>query len=298
MKRMNIVITGGSGRVGRNVTAVLADDHDVINADLAPPAQDWLNPSVSFVEADVMNLERLREVFSGADAVIHLAGLDYDWGFPGEKYIDVNTRGTWHVLQAAEDAGVSRVVLCSSISICGLQEMRLDWRPQTLPVDETHENRPIYPYGVSKQIAELMGQSFVRRGKIEVVSLRPLAVIQPETLDQYIDFVDAPDRHWLFYYIMADDLARAFKAAAEVPGINGETFFIGADDSSHPQPTLTWAEKILGQLPDVVDQDLYQDQPRASIFSNRKAKRLLGWKPTSNFESLRRSYTQNNQCAS
>lgn len=287
---MKVVVTGGSGRVGRHVIACLARDHQVVNADLAPPAHGLASADVPFVKADVMQIDALREAFKGADAVIHLAGLDYDWGCPGEDYINVNTRGSWHALQAAEDAGVKRVVLCSSIAICGLQEMRPDWKPQSLPIDESHENRPCYPYGISKEIAETMGRSFARRGEIEVVSLRPLAVILPETLGGYIDFVDAPGRHWLFYYITAEDLARAFKAAIEVPGISGESFFIGADDSSHPRPTLDWAAEVLGALPAATDRAHYRTHSRASVFGNAKAKRLLNWAPTSHFEAMRRHH--------
>ncbi|MDR0809755.1 MAG: NAD(P)-dependent oxidoreductase [Gemmobacter sp.] len=285
MKRLKIVVTGGSGRVGRQVVACLAEAHEVVNADLAPPAGAC---PARYVRADVMQLDDLHQAFEGADVVIHLAGLDYDWGCPDEAYINVNTRGSWHVLQAAEAKGVGRVVLCSSISICGLQEMRPDWKPRSLPITEEHENRPVYAYGVSKQIAEVMGQSFARRGRMEVVSLRPLAVVMPETLPGYIDFVDTPDRHWLFYYVTAADLARAFRAAAETPGLNGESFYIGADDSSHPEATLEWTAHVLGDLPADRDKAWFAANPRASVFSNAKARRLLGWSPTSDFNALRR----------
>lgn len=293
MERLKIVVTGGSGRVGRHVVAALAGRHQVVNADLAPAVPDAPEAAgVDYVRADVMQMDDLRKAFAGADVVIHLAGLDYDWGCPSEAYINVNARGSWHVLQIAEEAGVRRVVLCSSISICGLQEMRPDWKPQTLPVDETHENRPVYPYGVSKQLAEVMGESFARRGTVEVVSLRPLAVILPETLGQYLEFVDAPDRHWLFYYVTAEDLAQAFRLAAEVPGIGGESFYIGADDSSHPAPTLDWAAALLGGLPKAVDAAHYRANPRASVFSNAKARRLLGWRPVSDFALLRQRHAE------
>lgn len=284
MERLKIVVTGGSGRVGRQVVACLAERHEVVNADLTPPTGPC---AAKYMRADVMQIDELQQAFAGAEVVIHLAGLDYDWGCPDEAYINVNTRGSWHVLQAAEAVGVKRVVLCSSISICGLQEMRADWKPQSLPITEEHENRPIYAYGVSKQIAEIMGQSFERRGRMEVVSLRPLAVVLPETLSQYIAFVDKPDLHWLFYYVTAADLARAFRAAAETPGISGESFYIGADDSSHREATLEWASRILEDLPADQDPAWFVANPRASVFSNAKARRLLGWRPTSDFNSLR-----------
>lgn len=287
MERKRVVVTGGSGRVGRHVIECLAAAHEVVNADLAPPAS---GQKARFIRTDVMDLDAVRAAVKGADAVVHLAGLDHDWGCPPEQYIDVNTRGSWHVLQAAEEQGVRKVVLCSSISICGLQEMRPDWRPQALPIDETHENRPVYPYGVSKQIAEAMGESFARKGRMDVICLRPLAVILPETLGAYLDFVDAPGRNWLFYYVTAGDLARAFRAAVEVEGIAFDSFYISADDSSHPRPTLEWFQDIVGPLPEATDHARYRRNPRASVFGNARARARLGWAPTSDFNAMRAAH--------
>ncbi len=193
-------------------------------------------------------------------------------------------------MQAAEEEGLKKTILCSSISICGLQEMRAHWKPQSLPITEIHENRPIYPYGVSKQIIEVMGQSFARKGTMDVICIRPLAVILPETLGDYLDFVDAPGRHWLFYYITAQDLAHAFKAAVDVTGLSFESFYISADDSSHPAPTLEWFGKNLGAFPAATDFDHYGANPHASVFGNAKAKALLSWAPTSNFAEMRKEF--------
>ncbi|WP_323778793.1 NAD(P)-dependent oxidoreductase [Leisingera sp.] len=289
MTRKRIVVTGGSGRVGRYVVACLAADHEVINADLTPP-KDPAPAGVQYVQADVMNLASLRAAIEGADAVVHLAGLDYDWGCASEDYIRVNALGSWHVLQAAEDAGLTKVVLCSSISICGLQEMRPGWQAQALPITERHENRPVYPYGVSKQVAEAMGESFARKGKLEVICIRPLAVILPETLGDYLEFVDAPDRNWLFYYVTVGDLARAFKAAVEVTGIAFDSFYIGADDSSRPEPTLDWYPQMTGALPAQLDEAYFARNPRASVLSNAHALARLGWAPESDFNVMRAAH--------
>lgn len=283
------MVTGGSGRVGRYVLRQFRQRFETVNADLRQGAED-----VEFVETDVLDLEAVRRALDNADAVVHLAGLDYDWGAAPERFIDVNTRGSWHVLQAAEEKGLRKVVLCSSISICGLQEMRPDWQPEFLPIDETHPNKPVYPYGVSKQIVEQMGESFARKGKLEVICIRPMAVLLPETLQQYIDFVDAADRRWLFYYITAEDLARAFEAAVDAQGISFESFYISADDSSRTDATLDWYEKIVGPLPRIANPRLFQLNPRASVFSNAKAKALLGWAPTSDFNRLRQQAASRN----
>lgn len=282
MSIKRVVVTGGSGRVGGYVVRQLLKDYQVVIADLVAG-----NPEAEYIEANVMDLTQLREAFAGADAVVHLAALDFDWGCPPEQYIDVNVRGTWHVLQAASEAGVKKVVLCSSISACGLSEMRPDWQPEYLPVDELHTNKPCQAYSVSKILMEQMAKSFVDSTEMDVICLRPLAVVLDETLEQYIEFVDAPDRNWLFYYVTAEDVATAFDCALKAEGLRYGVFYLSADDTSHPLPTLEWYKNIIGNQPEIRIPRRYQENPRAAIFSSSAAKEVLGWQPTSNFEQLR-----------
>lgn len=282
MSIKRVVVTGGSGRVGSYVVRQLLKDYDVVIADLVAG-----NAEAEYVQANVMELDELRAAFKGADAVVHLAAIDFDWKAPDEQYININVRGTWHVLQAAAEMGVKKVVLCSSISACGLSEMRIDWTPEYLPVNERHENKPVQAYSVSKLVMEQMAKSFVDGTDMDVICLRPLAVVLKETLDDYIKFVDAADRHWLFYYVTGEDVATAFDAALKTEGLRYGTFFLSADDTSHPKPTLEWYQDVIGPLPTIANPRLYQENPRASIFSNRDAKELLGWQPTSNFDELR-----------
>ncbi|MCG7205097.1 NAD-dependent epimerase/dehydratase family protein [Streptomyces arenae] len=277
-----VVVTGGSGRVGRYVVAELARTFDVINADRV--ASD---AAVPHVETDVMDLEKVRAVTKGADAVIHLAAIDFDWKAAPEEYIRVNTLGSWNVLQAAAENGVKKVVLTSSISACGLSEMRPDWTPQYLAVDELHENRPTQAYSVSKQIIETMGLSVVRAGGPDVICLRPLAVVLPETFAEFTAFIDDPATRWLYYYVTAQDVARAFRAALETDGLRYGTFFLSAEDTCQPEPTLDWYRERIGELPEIRNPRLYRDNPRASIFSSNHARDLLGWEPTSDFLALR-----------
>lgn len=282
MSIKRVVVTGGSGRVGGYVVRQLLKDYEVVIADLVPG-----NADAEYAEVNVMNLDQVRAAVKGADAVVHLAALDFDWGCNPEKYIDVNVRGTWHVLQAAQEAGIKKVVLCSSVSACGLSEMRPDWKPQSLPIDETHENRPVQAYSVSKIVMEQMAKSYVDGYDMDVICLRPLAVVLQETIDEYIKFVDTPDRNWLFYYVTAEDVATAFDCALKADGLRFGSFFLSADDTSHPKPTLEWYQEIIGDLPEMKVPRNYQQNPRASVFSSAKAKEILGWQPTSNFEELR-----------
>jgi nucleoside-diphosphate-sugar epimerase len=261
----------------------IAPHYEVINADLTSRHADI----AQFLQLDVMDLHALRAALKGVDAVIHLAAIDYDWKAEPQHYIDVNVRGTWHVLQGAVEAGVKKVVLCSSVSACGLSEMRTDWRPQTLQVDEQHVCRPVQAYSVSKLLMEQMGQSFVHGSAMDVLCLRPLAVVMRESFAGFVQFIDDPARHWLFYYVTATDVARGFHAALESRGLRYGTFFLSAADTCRPEPTLQWYRQRMGELPEVTNPRLFQLQPRASIFSGAKAREVLGWTPHSDFLALR-----------
>jgi len=277
------MVTGGSGRVGGYVLSELAPHYEVINADLRAD-HDGL---ARFVQLDVMDLTALRAQLRGVDAVVHLAALDYDWKAEPERYIDVNVRGTWHILQASAEAGVAKVLLCSSISACGLSEIRSDWRPQYLQVDELHECRPVQAYSVSKLLMEEMALSFARGSSMEVLCLRPMAVVMLESFAGFLEFIDAPGRNWLFYYVTAVDVARGFRAALDVRNLRFGTFFLTAEDTCRTEATCDWYRERFGELPEIRNPRLFQRLPRASIFSHLKARELLGWEPTSSFPALR-----------
>jgi UDP-glucose 4-epimerase len=273
-----VVVTGGSGRLGRHVLRELSADYDVINADLADDKGEY-----PYVRTDIMNLAALVTATRGADAVCHIAGMDLDRRAPANEFIRVNALGSWHVLQAAAQNGVGKVILTSSVAACGLSEMRPDWLPQYLPVDEEHDSRPAHAYGVSKVLLEQMGASFARGTAMSVICLRPVAVLEAESIRDYMDFVAAPDRRWLFYYVTASDVARAFRLSLEADSLRFDVFFLSAVDTSRPEPTLDWYARVVGSPPDVVDRKLYNENPRASVFSSDKARRMLGWIPTSDF---------------
>ena len=283
MENKHIIITGGSGRIGRYVIRDLMDKFNLINFDRISGSEN-----TDFIKGDVMDLDALREATKGAHAIIHLAALDLHTNADPEKFVHVNTMGTWNVLQSAKENGVKKVILCSSISACGLSEMRPDWKPLYLPVDEYHECKPVHAYSVSKQIIEQMAQSFLHGTDMSVICLRPVAVVMAENLNWYIESVDDPNRHWLFYYVTAKDVARAFHMALEVTTCKWGVFFLSADDTSRPEKTLEWYEKEIGCIPPISNPNIFHSNPRASIFSNAKAFTALGWRPTSNFNEMRK----------
>lgn len=277
------MVTGGAGRLGRYVLRELRPDWDAACADLAPGP-----PGHEHVQLDVLDLAAVRRVLRGAEAVCHLAGLDYDTHACPEDFVRVNTVGTWHVLQAAAETGVRTVVLASSSAAYGLFDGNPGVRARYLPVDEDHPQRPSAAYALSKQIMEQMGRSASRTGRLRVVALQPLHVVMPESIEDFDAFVAAAGRDWPHNYVAAADVARAVRAVLELDdGAAYEAFLVGADDTPLPVPTLDWYAERFGSLPEVRDPELFRRNPRASVFSSRRLRERTGWAPQLTLADLR-----------
>ena len=159
-----VVCTGGAGKLGQHVVRRLQDQYQTTIVDLKSPVDSDL-ANVPFRSADITDLAAMRDVFEGADAVIHLAAIPNPRTAPADVTFGTNVQGAWAVCQAAEEAEVKRLVVASSDSVFGLSYNPPDWPPQFLPVDETHPTRPSEFYSLSKRVTETIAESYAARGK-------------------------------------------------------------------------------------------------------------------------------------
>jgi UDP-glucose 4-epimerase len=279
-----VVVTGGSGRIGRYLVGALVDQHDVLNADLSEPADGSLS---EFTHCDVLDREAVASAVDGARVVCHLGGLDYDTRASDEAFYRVNTVGTWNVLEAAARAGVEHVIVASSTSAYGLFDGDPGWKPQFLPIDETHPCRAHAGYSLSKIVTEQTCDMWARSTPMSVISIRPQHVVGAESLAMYDQFVAGAPDTWLSMYVIVDDVARAFAIATDAPIPKSGTFLVGADDAPREEPTLEWAARAIGHLPEVRNPRRYEQNPHASLFSNEKAASVLGWRPQLTLADLR-----------
>ena len=112
---MKIAITGGTGFAGRHVAyAVAAEGHKVVllarGVDRTEPRIRRL-PRMLFVAKDLENTAALAEAFAGCSAVVHCAGINRELGT--QTYQKVHIEGTRHMVEAAKQAGVRKIVLIS-----------------------------------------------------------------------------------------------------------------------------------------------------------------------------------------
>jgi UDP-glucose 4-epimerase len=178
----NILVTGGCGLVGSTTVDLLLRDSspnrivifDNLNRGSLANVEAALNdPRVTLVKGDIRDVDALKEVTDGMDAVIHMATLRITaCAAEPREALGVMCDGSFNVLEAAQAAGVKKVVTASSASIYGMADV--------FPTREDHHpynNRTWY--GASKIMLEGLLRSFNDMYGLPYVALRYFNVYGP-----------------------------------------------------------------------------------------------------------------------
>ncbi|MWV47243.1 NAD-dependent epimerase/dehydratase family protein [Paenibacillus sp. HJL G12] len=269
-----VVITGGSGMLGRWVVKHFVEQgYEVLNVDSRRPDEE-LCPTLI---ADLEDLGETYGALAGADAVVHLAAIPAAHIRTPEVTFRNNVMSTYNVLEAASGLGIRKAVIASSESSYGIVFAVNPFSPQYVPIDEEHPQLPQDSYGLSKIVNEQTAEMFNRRTGIQVVSLRLGNVIPPEWYERFPAFIHKPQEREriLWSYIDTRDAAEACRLAIEVDGLGAVALNLASDDSSMDIPSR---ELMTECYPGVTDFRKALEG-HESLFSNEKAKRLLGWQP-------------------
>jgi UDP-glucose 4-epimerase len=171
---MKVLITGGAGFVGTNLTIeLLKIGHDVkIIDDLSTGLEQNVPKDAEFIKASILDLEKLYKASKNSDVIVHLGAR----GSVPRSIKDpiathnVNSTGTLNVLEAAR-ANESHYIFSSSSSVYGSNK--------ALPKNENMVLRPLTPYAASKMSGEALSLSYSNSFALSVSAFRFFNIFGP-----------------------------------------------------------------------------------------------------------------------
>ncbi|NHN41164.1 NAD(P)-dependent oxidoreductase [Halorubellus sp. JP-L1] len=213
-----LALTGAAGNVGRVLLDAFREEDalDVI------PFTHSAHDDMDATRLDVTDPDDVAEKLGAFDVVVHLAGAsspDADW----ETVSETNVQGTKHVLDAAVENGIDRVVFASSNHAVGTYNAAGD-DPETVTLgaqETVPGDAPTAPdsfYGVSKAACENLTRYYAHRHDLEVVNLRIGWYMTENALREATgDDVDpGRDRFARAMWLSARDCADVHRKAATV----------------------------------------------------------------------------------
>jgi UDP-glucose 4-epimerase len=293
------LVTGGAGFIGSNLAEALLRRGERVRIfdDFSSGKRENLKSfadDVEVLEGDLRDMDAVRRAVDGVSGIYHQAALRSVPRSVDNPLAtnDVNITGTLQLLMAARDAGVKRVVAASSSSVYGANE--------DLPKREDQMLLPVSPYAASKLAGEHYCRIFTRLYGLETVSLRYFNVFGPrqDPDSQYAAVVPLFIQAGLdgvpltvhgdgmqsrdFTYI--DNVVQANLRAMEAPPAAGEAFNIACGSRYTLMDIVHAIERDLGRTLTCRHTPPRAGDVRHTLADIGKAERLLGFKPTIDFD--------------
>jgi UDP-glucose 4-epimerase len=171
---MKVLVTGGAGFVGTNLTLSLLDHgYDVkIFDDLSTGLEQNIPKDAEFINASILDTSKLKTAIKACDVVVHLGArgsVPRSIKDPIATH-DVNSSGTLNVLEAARSSS-SHFIFSSSSSVYGSN--------MTLPKSEDMVLRPLTPYAASKMSGEALSLAYAKSYELPVSTFRFFNIFGP-----------------------------------------------------------------------------------------------------------------------
>jgi len=302
---MRVLICGGAGYIGSNMTALLATQgHEPIVFDNLSKGHRAALRDAQLIEGDLADFDLLVGTLRDhkIEAVMHFAA-SIEVGESVQvplKYYRNNFCNTHNLLEAMETAGVEKFVFSSTAAVYGT--------PNVIPVTEDSPKNPINPYGQTKWAVERMSHHQSRTGKLRYAALRyfntcgagsnaqlgedhrPESHLIPLTIQAAMgkrseitifgtDY-DTPDGTCIRDYIHIDDLCRAHLLALDKLETSSELIYnLGNGNGYSVRQVIETVRKVSQKDFTVVEAQRRPGDPPILTSNAAKAKKELDWEP-------------------
>jgi UDP-glucose 4-epimerase len=302
---MRVLVCGGAGYIGSNMTAMLANaGHEPIVFDNLSTGHKAAAADNKLVRGDLGDYELLVKTLKdlAIEAVMDFAA-SIEVGESVERplrYYRNNLLTIHTLLSAMEEAGVEKLVFSSTAAVYGM--------PKQVPISENSPTEPINPYGEAKLAAEKMCHYQSKTGRLRYASLRyfnaagaghnatlgedhrPESHLIPLTIQTAMgkrseirifgtDY-PTPDGTCIRDYIHIDDLCRAHLFALNKLEESSELMYnLGNSKGYSVRKVVETVKKISGRDFEVVETERRPGDAPVLISDATRVKNELGWQP-------------------
>jgi hypothetical protein len=235
--RRKVLITGAAGMIGRVFAEHAREKYDLrlmVRAEEKREKVDALRAFGEVVQAELLELDALKEICRGVDTAVHLAA-DPDANATWTSLLPNNIVGTYNLMVAAKAASCRRVVYASSIHAVG-------GYGKAVQVKTCEPPNPGDLYGVSKCFGEALGRYMAEQEGLSVIAIRIGAFQPPEKMarPEGLSLVDC--------WVSPRDLNQLFDRCIEASHIRWAVVH-GLSDNTFNHLDLSDARELLGYQP-------------------------------------------------
>lgn len=301
---MRVLVCGGAGYIGGNMTAMLAaDEYEPVVFDNLSKGHRAAIGHAAFVQGDLSDYDLLVETLRkySIEAVMHFAAFIEVGESVQEplKYYRNNFSCTENLLSAMDAAGVRKFVFSSTAAVYGI--------PPRVPITEDSPTEPMNPYGHSKLAVEKMCRYQSRAGKLAYASMRyfnacgaghnatlgedhrPESHLIPLTIQAalgkrseikiYGTDYETPDGTCVRDYIHIEDLCRAHVLALDKLDEKPELIYnLGNEKGYSVREVIETVKKVSGKDFRVVEAGRRAGDPPILTADSRLVRKELGWR--------------------
>lgn len=312
-----ILVTGGAGYIGSHcVISLLENGYDVVIFDNLSTGHVETVKTLSkygnleFLQGDLQNKEDVEKLFNAynIDAVIHFAAFSQvgESVINPQKYYLNNVCGTLNLLEGMLKHNVKKIVFSSTAATYG--------EPEYTPIDESHPQKPINPYGQSKLMIEKIMDDYSSAYELKSVRLRYFNVAgadsqtrigewhEPEThlipnilkstfgsdktFEMFGDDYQTKDGTCVRDYINIEDLINAHILALKYLSAGGKTNFfnLGTKEGNTVKEVFDVCERVCNKTIPVNIKPRRAGDPASLVADNSKAIKILNWTPQNSLE--------------